>query len=42
MGVGWVGGAVIGGFFFGLVTAAVLKLVLGMILIVSSVRIFYR
>ena len=42
MGVVSVGGAVIGGFFVGLVTAAVLKLVLGMILIVSAVRIFYR
>ncbi len=42
MGVGSVGGAVIEGLFVGLVTAAVLKLVLGMISIVSAVRIFYR
>jgi uncharacterized membrane protein YfcA len=34
--------AVVGGFFVGLVPAAVLKLVLGVILIVSAVRIFYR
>ncbi len=42
MGVGSVAGALIGGPFVGLVTAAVLKLVLGMILIVAAVRIFYR
>jgi len=42
MGVGSVVGAVVGGFFVDLVSAAVLKLVLGGILIVSAVRIFYR
>jgi uncharacterized protein len=40
MGVGSVVGAVVGGFFVGVVPAAVLKLVLGVILIVSAVRIF--
>ncbi|HET6659722.1 MAG TPA: sulfite exporter TauE/SafE family protein [Rubrobacter sp.] len=42
MGLGSVIGAVIGGLFVGVVPAAVLKLVLGVILIVSAVRIFYR
>ena len=42
MGAGSVVGAVAGGFFVGLVSAAALKLVLGAILIVSAVRIFYR
>ena len=42
MGLGSVVGAVIGGLFVGVVPAAVLKLVLGVILIVSAVRIFYR
>jgi uncharacterized protein len=42
MGVGSVVGAVVGGFFVGVVPAAVLKLGLGVILIVSAVRIFYR
>src|SRR5829696_8218597 len=42
MGVGSVIGAVVGGLFVGVVSAAVLKLVLGVILIVSAVRIFYR
>jgi uncharacterized protein len=42
MGAGSVVGAVVGGFCVGLVPAAVLKLVLGVILIVSAVRIFYR
>jgi uncharacterized protein len=42
MGVGSVIGAVVGGFFVGVVPAAVLKLVFGVILIVSAVRIFYR
>jgi len=42
MGVGSVVGAVVGGFFVDLVSAAVLKLVLGVILIISAVRIFYR
>ena len=42
MGVGSVIGAVVGGLFVGVVSAAVLKLVLGGILIVSAVRIFYR
>jgi uncharacterized protein len=40
MGVGSVVGAVVGGLFVGVVPAAVLKLVLGVILIVSAVRIF--
>jgi uncharacterized protein len=42
MGAGSVVGAVVGGFCVGLAPAAVLKLVLGVILIVSAVRIFYR
>jgi len=42
MGVGSVVGAVVGSFYVGLVSAAALKLVLGAILIVSAVRIFYR
>lgn len=42
MGVGSVVGAVVGGLFVGVVPAAVLKLGLGVILIVSAVRIFYR
>jgi uncharacterized protein len=42
MGLGSVFGAVVGGLFVGLVPAAVLKLVLGVILIGSAVRIFYR
>ena len=42
MGVGSVVGAVVGGFLVGLVSAAALELVLGAILIVSAVRIFYR
>jgi uncharacterized protein len=42
MGVGSVVGAGAGGLFVGVVPAAVLKLVLGVILIVSAVRIFYR
>ncbi len=42
IGVGSVAGALIGGPFVSLVTATVLKLVLGMILIVAAVRIFYR
>jgi uncharacterized protein len=42
MGAGSVVGAVVGGLFVGLVSAALLKLVLGVILIVSAVRIFYR
>jgi uncharacterized protein len=42
MGVGSVVGAVVGGLFVGVVSAAALKLVLGVILIVSAVRIFYR
>jgi|SRR5215213_8650059 len=42
MGVGSVAGAVVGGLFVGVVPAAALKLVLGAILIVSAVRIFYR
>jgi uncharacterized membrane protein YfcA len=40
MGVGSVIGAVTGGLLVGLVPAAALKLVLGVILIVSAVRIF--
>ena len=40
MGVGSVIGAVAGGLLVGLVPAAALKLVLGVILIVSAVRIF--
>jgi uncharacterized membrane protein YfcA len=42
MGVGSVVGAVVGGLLVGLAPAAVLKLVLGVILIGSAVRIFYR
>ncbi len=42
MGVGSVVGAVAGGLLVGLVPAAVLKFVLGVILIISAVRIFYR
>jgi uncharacterized membrane protein YfcA len=42
MGAGSVMGAVVGGFLVGVVPASVLKLVLGVILIVSAVRIFYR
>jgi uncharacterized membrane protein YfcA len=42
MGVGSVIGAVAGGFLVGVVAASVLKFVLGVILIVSAVRIFYR
>jgi uncharacterized protein len=42
MGAGSVVGAVVGGFLVGVVPAAALKLVLGVILIVSAVRIFYR
>jgi uncharacterized protein len=42
MGAGSVIGAVAGGLFVGVVSAAVLKFVLGVILIVSAVRIFYR
>src|ERR687890_901306 len=42
MGAGSVIGAVVGGLFVGVVPAAVLKLVLGVILIVSAVRIFHR
>lgn len=40
MGVGSVVGAVAGGFLVGIVPAAALKLLLGIILIVSAVRIF--
>jgi len=40
MGVGSVIGAVVGGFLVGVVPAAALKLVLGVVLIVSAVRIF--
>jgi len=42
MGIGSVIGAVAGGLFVGVVSAAVLKFVLGVILIVSAVRIFHR
>ena len=42
MGAGLVIGAVAGGFLVGVVAASVLKFVLGVILIVSAVRIFYR
>src|SRR5829696_7976978 len=42
MGIGSVIGAVAGGLFVGVVSAAVLKFVLGMVLIVSAVRIFHR
>jgi len=41
MGVGAVVGAVVGGFLVGVVPAAALKLVLGVILIVSAVRVFH-
>ena len=40
MGIGSVIGVVVGGFLVGLVPAAALKLVLGVILVVSAVRIF--
>jgi uncharacterized protein len=40
MGIGSVIGAVVGGFLVGVVPAAALKLVLGVILIISAVRIF--
>jgi uncharacterized membrane protein YfcA len=42
MGAGSVIGAVAGGFLVGVVPASVLKFVLGVILVVSAVRIFYR
>src|SRR5829696_2949685 len=42
MGAGSVIGAVAGGFLVGVVAASVLKCVLGVILIVSAMRIFYR
>ncbi len=42
MGVGSVVGAMAGGLLVGLVPEAVLKFVLGVILIISAVRIFYR
>jgi uncharacterized protein len=42
MGAGSVMGAVVGGLLVGMVPAAALKLVLGVILIGSAVRIFYR
>ena len=42
MGVGSVVGAVAGGFLVGIVPAAALKLLLGIILIVSAVRIFHH
>ncbi len=42
MGAGSVIGAVAGGFLVGVVSASMLKFVLGVILIVSAVRIFYR
>jgi uncharacterized protein len=42
MGAGSVVGAVVGGLLVGLVPAAALKLLLGVILIVSAVRIFRR
>src|SRR5215213_3980185 len=42
MGAGSVIGAVAGGFLVGVVAPSVLKFVLGVILIVSAVRIFYR
>jgi uncharacterized protein len=42
MGVGSVVGAVLGGLLVGLVPSAVLKFVLGVVLIISAVRIFYR
>jgi uncharacterized protein len=40
MGIGSVLGAVVGGLLVGMVPAAALKLVLGVILIVSDARIF--
>jgi len=40
MGAGSVAGVVVGGFLVGLIPVAALKLVLGVILIVSAVRIF--
>ena len=42
MGIGSVIGAVVGGLLVGFVPAAALKLVLGVILIISAVRIFRR
>jgi uncharacterized membrane protein YfcA len=42
MGVGSVIGAVVGGFLVGVVPAAALKLVLGVTLVASAVRIFRR
>lgn len=42
MGVGSVIGAVAGGIFVGLVPAAALKVLLGAVLLVSALRIFYR
>jgi len=42
MGVGSVVRAVTGGLLVGLVPSAVLKFVLGVVLIISAVRIFYR
>jgi uncharacterized protein len=42
MGIGSVIGAMAGGLFVGVVSAALLKFVLGVILIVSAVRIFHR
>ncbi len=42
MGAGSVIGAVAGGFLVGVVAASVLKFVLGVILVVSAVRIFHR
>jgi len=42
MGAGSVIGAVAGGFLVGVVAASLLKFVLGVILIVSAMRIFYR
>jgi uncharacterized protein len=42
MGIGSVVGALVGGLLVGIVPAAALKLLLGAILIVSAVRIFYR
>jgi uncharacterized protein len=42
MGIGSVIGAVAGGLFVGVVSAALLKFVLGVLLIVSAVRIFHR
>ena len=42
MGIGSVVGALVGGLLVGIVPSAALKLLLGAILIVSAVRIFYR